>query len=277
MHQSNDIAKTLGPRSARLIVGLYEADRDIFDLDDVCRISGLSKASARSLVRKLVQRGHVARLKPGLFRLVPLQLGAERQYVGDPYTIASELARGDSYYISHASAMDIHGMLTQPQLIVYVTMLKPRRPLIIHGSEFRFLRTKKEHFFGLTQHWVDKQHRVSVSDLEKTVIDGLKQSHYCGGFSEIAKGFWMRRMDMSIDRMVEYALRLEIGVVARRLGFMLELFGFESPAVLTPLLAHARRPYLMLDPLLPDEGKFVSRWKLRANIDPAEILLSVRT
>jgi predicted transcriptional regulator of viral defense system len=277
MYADDNTAKTLGPQSARLIVALYEAGREIFDLQDVCRQTGLSQPSARSLVRKMAQRGLVTRLKPGLFQIIPLQLGTERQYVGNPHVIARELVHGDEYYISHASAMDIHGMLTQPQFVVYITTLKAHRPIAIHGSEYRFVRTKKEHFFGLMEHWVDKQERVTVSDLERTIVDGLKQPEYCGGFTEVAKAYWIRRADMNADKLADYALRLGISVVARRLGFLLELFDVQAPAALDRLQEQAVRPYLLLDPIMPNEGKYLARWKLRVNVEPAEIHSLVRT
>lgn len=269
--------KTLGPQSAKLIVGLYDRGREIFGIKDVHELTGLSEASARSLVRKLVDRGVVTRLKPGLFQLVPFQLGSQREFVGNPYVIARELIQPETYYISHASAMDIHGMMTQPQLVVFVTTLGHHRPMNIHGYEYRFVRTKPEHFFGITQHWIDKHEQVTVSDLEKTIIDGLKQPEHCGGFTEIAKGFWMRRSDMNIDKLADYALKLDVSVVARRLGFMLDVFGIKDPSAIERLQAKSTRPYLLLDPVMPNEGSYQSRWKLRLNVDPDEIRSVVRT
>ena len=86
-------------------------------------------------------------------------------------------------------------MLTQPQLVVYTTTTQAIPPCVALDPEFRFVRCKPEHLFGSTQHWVTKTEKVQVSDLERTLIDGLKQSEYCGGFTEVAKGFWMRRND----------------------------------------------------------------------------------
>ena len=71
--------------------------------------------------------------------------------------------------------MDVHGMLTQPQLLVYVTSPAPMRGRTILGTEFRFVRGKPSDSFGTAEHWVEKQEKVVVSDLERTVLDGLKQ------------------------------------------------------------------------------------------------------
>ncbi len=277
MQPNNDTAKTLGTRSARLVVALYDSEREIFSLADVQEILGVPPASARSLLRDLVKRGLVTRLKPGLFQLVPLQLGSERIYVGNPYIVGHELAGGREYYISHSSAMDIHGMVTQPQLVVFLSVLRTRRPLLVHGTQYRFVRIQKKHFFGMKEHWVDKQHKVIVSDLEKTVIDGLKQPEYCGGISEVAKGFWMRHSDIKVDVLIDYALDLGIQAVIKRLGYLLELYNCAEPYMVARLQSLVSRPYSLIEPAFPNEGEHSARWKLRLNVDPNELLSVIRT
>lgn len=269
--------KTLGSQAARLVATLYERGRPIFTLAEVSDITGLESPSARSFVRKLVSRGVAARLRPGLFTLVPFELGLEREYLGNPYVVARELMKGEPYYLSHASAMDIHRMVTQPQLVVYVTSPKPMRGRVVLGTEFRFFRCKPSHFFGMSECWADKQEKVVVSDLERTVLDGLKHSEYCGGLTEVAKGLWMRRADLDVRKLVNYALRLDIGAVIRRLGYLLEAYGIDAPEEIERLRGHLTATYLLLDPLLPPEGKFLARWRLRINVSSEEIQAAVTT
>ncbi|MBI2219428.1 MAG: transcriptional regulator, partial [Candidatus Rokubacteria bacterium] len=97
------------------------------------------------------------------FVLVPFELGRAREYLGNPLVVARELADGSDYYISHASAMDIHQMVTQPQLVVYATSPKAIRPRTLLGTEFRFVRCQPEHLFGITDHWATKTEQVRVS------------------------------------------------------------------------------------------------------------------
>ncbi len=269
--------KTLGPQAARLVVTLHERARSLFTLAEVAEITGLKTGSARSFVRKLVARGVATRLRPGLYTLVPFELGREREYLGNPYLVARELMGGKAYYISHASAMDIHGMVTQPHLMVYVTSPKVMRSRIVLSTEFRFVRCKPSHFFGTSEHWVDKHEKIVVSDLERTVLDGLKQPEYSGGITEVAKGYWMRHADIDVPRLVDYALRLDIGAVIRRLGYLLEVFGIEAPDQIQRLRERLTPTYLLVDPLLPPEGKFLARWRLRLNVSPEEMQTAVRT
>ena len=269
--------KTLGPQAARLVTELHDRGRTLFSNADVEAIAGLGPKSARNFVASLVHRGVAARLKPGLFILVPFELGREREYLGNPLVVARELAGDGDYYISHASAMDVHQMLTQPQLVVYATSPRAIRPRTVLGTEFRFVRCKPSHVFGVTDHWATKTGKVRVSDLERTVLDGLKQSEYCGGITEVAKGYWMRRDDFDPARLVDYALRLDVGAVIRRLGFLLELFDVDASRELDRLRQRLTASYAVLDPMLPDEGKFLARWRLRLNVEPEEIEAVVRT
>jgi predicted transcriptional regulator of viral defense system len=269
--------KTLGPKAARLVTELYARDRRVFRLREVEAILGLRPPLARSFTAQLAQRGVVTRLKPGLFALVPYELGRERQYLGNPYVVARELVGGEPYFLSHASAMDIHQMVTQPQLVVYVTSLRPLRRRIIHGTEIRFVRCRRQDFFGTTAHWVEKAERVLVSDPERTILDGLRSPDYCGGLLEVAKGFRMRQDQLDPDRLVAYALRLGVGAVIRRLGFLLELWDVKAPKGLARLQRRLTTTYVRLDPGLPAEGRFLRRWRLRVNVTPEELQAAART
>jgi predicted transcriptional regulator of viral defense system len=269
--------KTLGNQAGRLVTELHERGKTIFSYDDVEDITGLSSKSSRSLILRMVNRGVVTRLKAGLFILVPFEMGREREYLGNSFVVARELYGTPDYYISHASAMEIHQMVTQPQLVVYTTTPKFLRSRIVLGTEFRFVRCKVEHFFGYADHWVTKTEKVQVSDLERTIVDGLKQPEYCGGFSEIAKGFWMRREDIDSGKLVDYALKINVGAVIRRLGFLLELFEIKASRELERLRERLTMTYSILDPIMPAEGKFLARWRLKLNVSPEEIEAVVRT
>ena len=140
---------------------------------------------------------------------------------GNPLVVAKEIMNGEDYYLSHATAMEVHGMLTQPQLIVTVSTPKVRRPLTVLGVEFRFVKCQQRLLFGLVDHWATKQEKVYVSNLERTIIDGLKQPEYSGGITEVAKGLWIRRQDMDVTRLIRYGQKIGVGAVVRRLGFLL--------------------------------------------------------
>jgi predicted transcriptional regulator of viral defense system len=263
--------KTLGPRAAQLIVELNELRRSTFTLADVEAITGLSPASARNLVHKTQRRGLVTRLKPGLYNLVPFELGRATEHIDSPYLIAREIAGASPYFLSHRTAFELHRMVTQPTFIVYVSCMRRVRSQTIGGYGFRFVYITPEQEFGIMKHWVDKEHFVMISDMERTIIDGLRHPALVGGITEVAKGLWMRRAVLKAERLVDYAQRLGVGAVVRRLGYLLEYYGLVDTFTLESLRGMLTATYQRLDPLLPAEGTFLSRWRLQLNVTPEEL------
>jgi predicted transcriptional regulator of viral defense system len=136
---------------------------------------------------------------------------------------------------------------------------------------------RREDVFGVTAHWISKQDSVRISDIERTVIDGLHLPAYCGGVSEVAKGLWMRKNDVKPERLIEYALRLGNGAVVRRVGYLLGLYGLAAPEELQRIRHSLSATYAVLDPTLPAEGAYVSGWRLRVNVSPEELEAVRRT
>ncbi len=228
-------SKTLGPRSSALLVELNEQGKTTFSLRDVEEITGLRGSSARTLIHKAERRGLLTRLRSGLYTLIPFEMGRSTEYVGDPYVIAREMCEGRSYFLSHASAMELHRMVTQPQFTIYVSSTLRTPPRSIHGYEYRFVTVKPPDFFGLTQVWVTKQQSVTVSDKEHTLLDALRQPQYAGGIPEIAKALSISRMASRFRNSSAASSQSSSGVLRRRLGFLLELSQMASPAQLEPL------------------------------------------
>lgn len=270
-------SKTLGPKSSYLVTTLYERDKQIFRLRDVQDILQIDDLYSAIFIRKLIKKGIVTRLKPGLFILVPFELGKEREYTGNPYIVSHEIMDGKEYYLSHGTAMEIYGMKTQPQLVVYVAVLKQQNPVIIHGVEFRFVSTFEKYFWGFDDYWASKQEKVKVSNLEKTIIDGLKEPQYCGGITEVAKGLWLRHQDIQMNRLVEYAVRMDMGAVIRRLGYLMELYSIGTQENLDFLKSRLTESYMKLDPHLSSEREYLKKWKLQINVTPEELLSVIRT
>lgn len=269
--------KTLGSQSAHLVTTLYEENRVIFRLKDIQRILDLGDASARNFARQITNRGIVTRLKPGLFILVPFELGKEKEYTGNPLIIARELANGGDYYLSHGTAMEVHGMITQPRFVIHIATPQKHHPIHLRGTEFRFIPCERGLFFGLANHWVTRQEMVIVSDLERTIIDGLRQPEYCGGITEVAKGIWIRRETIRIDSLIKYAAKINVGAVIRRLGYIMELYDLGASDDRKMLLTYLTDAYMKLDPTLPAEGKYIRKWRLRLNVSPDELLTVART
>ena len=263
--------KTMGPRAAQLITELNERHRSTFTLADVESITGLSSAACRNLVHKTQQHGLFTRLKPGLYNLVPFQMGRASEFVDDPRLIAHEMVKPNRYYVSHGAAFEIHRMVAQPIQTMHVSCTRRLRSQTVGGYSFKFIHVRDSQIFGIMKHWVHEQQYVMVSDMERTIIDGLRHPALLGGITEVGKGLWMRQEVMNVQRLVEYAKRLGVGAVIRRLGYLLELYELANPSILDDLRTLLTNTYQCLDPVLPNEGRCLSRWRLQLNVSPEEL------
>jgi predicted transcriptional regulator of viral defense system len=276
------LPKSMSSKSASFISKMYDDRKSIFTTREALKILSLEAKPLQKFLNPLLKKGIINRIIPGLYTIVPFEIGASKEYMPNPYIVAREIVRmklSDSpFYIAFGSAMEIHQMVTQPQLAVYTVVPKQiKQKINVTGTEFKFVTVKENAIFGFKKSWVDKSEMIYVSDLEKTVIDGLKIPLYCGGILEVAKGLWMKRSDVNPLRLLDYAKKTNSGAVFRRLGFVLELLKINCPEVISILQEELTAEYQLLDPSLLKEGKYNSRWKLRLNISEDELLSALRT
>lgn len=267
--------KTLGPVSAYLITQLKKANKSIFRIRDTVQILDKDEKASADLLSKLVRRGIVSRLKAGLFMIVPLE--AEKDYIENRYVIAGEIMKPNRYYISHTSAMAIHGLTTQPVLNVQISSAVRKKEMTVSGIKFSFCRVKPSAYFGIEEKWVTKQEKASVSDLERTIVDCLARPELCGGVSEAAKGIWSAKEKINYAKLLKYVKKISIKAVAKRLGFILQLLELSNKNTLAKLKMYSQssEAYVLFDPTLKNAGKYLREWRLRVNFNPGELKTAV--
>ena len=270
--------KTISYQSSTLLAALNEKSQDFFDIKDAMEIlEGSSETAVRELVRGMVNRGLLLRIKDGLFHIIPYEANSST-YFPNWHLVASHLAGGREFYIGYSSALEIHELTTQPSLIEQVVVDKQVRPsqLMVKDVAFQFIYHNRRHFFGFRNTWIDDFHKVPVSDLEKTLIDCLYKPDYAGGIVDIAKALYKARKDIRFEKLNGYLDPFGAQSVRKRLGYLLDGFGIEEDFTQT-LEASLSNSYTSLDPSLPKEGKYISKWKIQANLDEASIFSSIST
>jgi predicted transcriptional regulator of viral defense system len=95
--------------------------------------------------------------------------------------------------------------------------------------------------------------------------------------SQVATGLWLRQDDFDWDRLAAYAHKLDVRAVAQRLGYLLELYDLGTPSLIASLQEMVGVSYAQLDALLPDDGPYLARWRLRLNLEPETLQTIVRT
>ncbi|MEI9918929.1 MAG: transcriptional regulator [Bacteroidota bacterium] len=196
----------------------------------------------------------------------------------DWHLIGDALAGDVDHYIGYYSAMQVHGLITQPSLTEQIVVSRQIRPskLNVEGIPFQFIRHNSGHFFGFKKIQIDNVNKVQCSDLEKTFIDCLFKPDYAGGIVEIAKALFQSKGQLRWQLLLSYIVQFNSQAVIKRLGFLIELLGIRTNIV-HDLQKIKTRSFVLLDTKLPNAGKFVSRWSIRQNVDSDTITSSILT
>lgn len=147
----------------------------------------------------------------------------------------------------------------------------PRSARVKEWDEYRIVthRLKEEWFFG---HEVVRTQGVEVrcTDVERTLIDGLRHPGRCGGMNEVFRG-WVRA-DPSPGRLIDYAERFDQLILYQRIGYVMDTLGIEHSK-----LEHWREQKTprggsrVLNPERDFASEYSEEWNLSIN-HPTEIL-----
>lgn len=264
--------RTLGRVSANLVSALYDENKTIFNIRDAQQITGKNYNEVTDLLSELVKRKIITRLKAGKFLIIPQELGSIEKYIGNWYIAVKEITNSSIYYIAFYSAMHYWGMLTQPLIKIFVAT--PQRQIVPKEvkDKLTFVFINKKNIWGIKETWVTKIEKARISDLEKTIIDALSHPQYCGGITEITKGIWIVKDKIDYDKLGRYINKYNKNVVAKRLGYILEILRIVQPALVKKLKKYVKNRYDLFDPTLPKKSIDKNCWRLIDNVGQKQIL-----
>jgi predicted transcriptional regulator of viral defense system len=233
---------------------------------------GLSEGYLRQALHHLAKSGWVVRLRKGLYALSSTVPGGTPAHEFEVAMALSEPAA-----ISHWSALHHHGLTEQaPRKVFVLTTVESRVPRPassrielasggnrVGGVAYQFIQVLPERFFGTRQVWVGDA-RVTITDPERTLIDGLCRPQYCGDFAEVLHAFDVIGDRLDVERIAAYALKIDAATV-KRLGWVLERRGVESGR-LEELARFPVKGYRTLDPTGPRKGPCNRRWMIQENL-----------
>ena len=262
--------KTLGTASAGLLERLQKEGKTIFTIKDAMKISGKSYFVTGDFLSELAKRNILARIKSGKYLI--LQTGSENAQLKNWPVIARELVLPHPYFISYYSAMRLHGMTTHPLFEICVTVLHRLGDKKVSDFKYRFIYCKKEHFWGGETRWVNKQDKVQVSDLERTLLDGLDRPDLCGGILEVVRGIWAKKMELNPQKLMKYAKKFRTKAALKRLGLIWETLKMKENLTgeLFEMLQGAE-DYILLDPSSAKGGKYSKHWHVLLNLNLEEL------
>lgn len=268
-----------GAQGLTLLEGLDERGKLVFTAADSLEVGATHSLGAKQVYHVLLRleaAGWIRRIRRGLYAVTGKLPGSSAPH---DYAIATALYTPSA--LSHRTALHLHGLSEQvPHVIVCTTTARVVTPSMrsgqpgrrrrastweIDGLEIQYVSVRPARFFGIEEIWVDERTRVSVTDRERTVLDLVADPTRSGGLGEVLAVLEDHHTDLDLKKLVSYAVRLGVVVVAKRLGWALEALGVEG-AVLAPLLALPVKGLQALDPQRARRGPVIRRWRLLDNL-----------
>jgi predicted transcriptional regulator of viral defense system len=264
--------KNISYQSNNLLAFFLEKGKLCFTYPEAMEaLQGIASNAARQLLSDMVKRGLLMRIRNGLYYIIPFDQDPET-FIPDWHLLAGPLTKGNDYYIGYYSALQLHQLITQPSLTEMIVTNHQLKPAVIKVRDvtFQFIYHNQTHFFGSTEVWVDSFAKVVCSDLEKTFVDCLFKPEYGGGIVEIGKALYQAKTAIDFEKLIEYCKRFDSQAVIKRLGFLLELLKIGEP-IIEKLQDLKTDSYILLDTEMEKDGKSLSRWSIRQNIDTETI------
>jgi len=273
MNASQKLKKThVGVELVRRIAA--EGDR-IFSTERARELApevGLKDSYLREALYHLRRNGWILSLRRGLYALSASVPGVTPAH---EYEIAMALVSPAA--ISYWSALHYHGLTEQVARKVFVLTTteasiprvrnnaakRTRNGYAVGDTIYQFVQVKTEKYFGVEKVWIGEE-RVTITDPERTLLNGLSMPQYCGDFAEVLHAFEVRGDNLDVERIVQYACKLDTAT-AKRLGWVLQLQGTD-PARLDPLLKLSIKGYRKLDPTGPRKGPCNRHWMIQENL-----------
>ena len=247
----------IGLELLRLIAG---TGTHIFAIEDVKMVAkelGINSKYVPEMIHLLSKNQWIEILKKGTYAFTS-ESGMSKP--PHEFEIAQRLIEPSA--ISHWTAMHYHQITQQtPNTIFSITPSQSRTPQKFK-KQYHYKQVMKQRFFGFQKYWIENM-RVNITDLEKTLLDSLSNPELCGGFPEVYNAFKLAKERIDIDKIIQYALKIDTATV-KRLGWILEDLDIANKK-LKKIQRHPIKGFRKLDPMGPNKGKYDHTWMLVLN------------
>jgi len=260
------------PSAVELLKELAEQGTRIFNIQQFAKLApkySISSNYVRVALHYLCHTEWIVSIKKGIYAMGPALLGNTHLH---EFEIAMALVEPAA--ISYWSALQYHGLTDQVPRIIHI-LTTANAPRIrnktksttscyeVEGITYQFTKVRPDRFFGIQKVWIGEA-RVSITDPERTLIDGIQKPQNCGDLSEVINAFKMLGTKLDLKKIIDYALKLDTATV-KRLGWILSELHFPDTD-LKKLKEIAIKGYRKLDPTRPASGPYNKVWKIQENI-----------
>jgi predicted transcriptional regulator of viral defense system len=261
--------KSLSTRESQALSRLASENQQVITINDIADVLDIPRKSAKDMAYALKEKGWLERIAHGKYLILPLAAGENGVYTEHEFVVASALV--EPMYIGYWSALNHHGLTEQLSRTVYIVTTARAQEREIHGVTYRPVTVTEQKFFGYQPTAVGSS-QVSISSVEKTLVDCADHPEFCGGIGELAKAMQNAvGMGCSWKRVVEYLRRVGNGAATKRIVYLADQLDIDLPEYWN-LVESFTTGYPLLDPTREATGTRDSKYQLRLNVGPESFL-----
>jgi predicted transcriptional regulator of viral defense system len=204
-----------------------------------------------------------------------------------PYASLSHISALSFHQMTEQLGKEIHvsipddgsgGLLplgTRPEDWEGVALVRGRVADSISGRTIHWHRLTGKRIFGTS---ASNHHGgfVRVTTPERTLLDGLLQPEWSGGFANVLRAWAGYRDLIDLKALVKYVDQFDIRILRQRAGFLLEELGIRHPALAIWVTQAQRGGSSKLNGGAEFSSQFSERWQLSINA-PIDVLREART
>ena len=229
---------------------------------EAAAVLGLTPAVAARRLAAWSRAGWLARIRRGAYIPVPIESESPDIALEDPWAVAA--AMFEPCYIGGWSAAEHWGLTEQifSSLCVMTTKRPRDRKPMLRKTKLDLHTVRATHFIGLKSVWRGSA-RVHLSDPARTLIDMMADPALGGGIRHVAEMLTSLLHDQPKEaaKLTDYAAKLGIGAVYKRLGFLLQRDHPDLVPLVAECKANLSAGYAKLDPALPAD-RLVTAWRV---------------
>ena len=271
--QNGEAQRSLSRNEARLISKLEFEHVRLVRIKDVQQVLASSYQYSSFLLHSLVRKGWLARLRPGLYELIPASSGGF--WTRDWY--ASLQAFRTPYYLSFLAAAYFHGFSPQrPRLAQVATSDKVRARYAAEEAGVESVTVGPSRFFGFQQ--VERNGLVvNVAEPAKVIVDCLYSPEKSGGILEVARIVARGARQTSSSKLVDYAIRMDNRALVQRLGYLADTLDVKlAKRARDQLLKYASQDgehsFLGSTKVFGTKGNYSRTWRITDNVGRERLL-----
>ena len=235
------------------LILLDEYDIDIFQITDIEDVLERKIENLNETIENLAEKKLLSRIERGKYC---------RHNFRDEFVISQYLVNDG--VIAYWSALNYHGLTEQFPNVLFIQTRKNKLNKSVFGTGYRFIKVSDNKYTGFTTEGFGN-HKFRITDIEKTLVDCFDLLKYSGGYAELIRAF--SQYPSESKKLIKYTGAVNNISARKRMGFLAEMLPEKK---LDEFIAYAKNNinsrYNLFDPYGPDNGEFVSEWKLRLNI-----------